>query len=242
MMLGKGDETVGNPHRAQISKFELFEPILWLILDKQFPVEQFEATVAQSTVPSPPLTMPCLASEGGQLLVNIGQLHTHEARPRNRQPGPRAGKHKSWLCPCCLFKHTTRSQSRWPESGIHGKARGCCIPQPCQECVTPPPHFPTPPSLQAALPWPDGAQAASGQARAKGGAGAGARARARVSVRSRARANATMQGPGQGPVSGPGQAPMQGPGQGPGLGMGPSTRSPTTGPSARSSTPAPPTT
>ena len=49
----KGDDTVGNPHRAQISQFELFELILLFKLDKQFPVEQFEATVSQSTVPSP---------------------------------------------------------------------------------------------------------------------------------------------------------------------------------------------
>ena len=54
-VLGRGDDTVVNPHRAQISEFELFEPILSLKLDKQFPVEQFEATVSRSTVPSPPL-------------------------------------------------------------------------------------------------------------------------------------------------------------------------------------------
>ena len=41
--------------RARISQLELFELILLLKLDKQFPVEQFEATVSQSTVPSPPL-------------------------------------------------------------------------------------------------------------------------------------------------------------------------------------------
>ena len=46
---------VGNPHRAQICQFEVFEPILLLKFDKRFPVEQFEATVSQSTVPSPPL-------------------------------------------------------------------------------------------------------------------------------------------------------------------------------------------
>ena len=46
----------GNPHRAQISQFELFELILLLKLEKRFPVEQFEATVSQSKVPSPPLT------------------------------------------------------------------------------------------------------------------------------------------------------------------------------------------
>ena len=51
--LGRGDDAVGNPHRPQIYKFELFELILLLNLDKQFPFEQFEATVSQSTAPSP---------------------------------------------------------------------------------------------------------------------------------------------------------------------------------------------
>ena len=50
----KGDDTVRNPHRAQLSQFELFELILLFKFDKQLPVEQFEATVSQSTVPSPP--------------------------------------------------------------------------------------------------------------------------------------------------------------------------------------------
>ena len=52
---GAWDDTVGKPHRAQISRFEFFELILLLKLDKQFPVEQFESTVSQSTVPSPTL-------------------------------------------------------------------------------------------------------------------------------------------------------------------------------------------
>ena len=52
-VLGRGDDTVGNPHRAQIVQSEFFELILSSQLDKQFPVEQFEATVSQSTVPSP---------------------------------------------------------------------------------------------------------------------------------------------------------------------------------------------
>ena len=43
----KGDDTVGNPHRAQVPQFELFELILLL---------KFEATSSQSTVPSPPLS------------------------------------------------------------------------------------------------------------------------------------------------------------------------------------------
>ena len=53
-VLGRGD-TVASPHRAPISQFELFELILLLKLDGQFHVEQFESTVSQSTVPSPPL-------------------------------------------------------------------------------------------------------------------------------------------------------------------------------------------
>ena len=47
LTLGRGDDTVGNPHRAQIAPFEFLEPILLLKLDKQVPVEQFEATVSQ---------------------------------------------------------------------------------------------------------------------------------------------------------------------------------------------------
>ena len=51
--IGRGDDTVGTPHRAQSSQFELFELILLLKVDKQITVEQFEATVSQSAVPSP---------------------------------------------------------------------------------------------------------------------------------------------------------------------------------------------
>ena len=71
-MLRRGDATVGYSQqssssnfsirafragieRARICQFELFEPILSSKLDKQFPVERFEATVSRSSVPSPPL-------------------------------------------------------------------------------------------------------------------------------------------------------------------------------------------
>ena len=60
--VGRGDDTVGNPHRAQIYRFELFELILLLKLDKQLPVQRFEATLSQSTVPSPPLKRACVNS------------------------------------------------------------------------------------------------------------------------------------------------------------------------------------
>ena len=53
--LGRGDDTVGDPHRAQIVQFDLFEFILLSKLGKQFSVEQFEAAVSQWAVPFPPL-------------------------------------------------------------------------------------------------------------------------------------------------------------------------------------------
>ena len=53
----RGGDTLGNPHRDQISRFELFELILLLRLDKQFPVERFEAAASQSTVPFPLLRL-----------------------------------------------------------------------------------------------------------------------------------------------------------------------------------------
>ena len=50
---------VGNPHPAQIAQFELFELVAVSELYNQFPVERFQATVSQSTVPFAPLTMAC---------------------------------------------------------------------------------------------------------------------------------------------------------------------------------------
>ena len=47
--LRRGDDTVGNPHRAQFDKLELFELITLFNLDKHFSIEQFEPTVSQST-------------------------------------------------------------------------------------------------------------------------------------------------------------------------------------------------
>ena len=60
----RGDDTVGNSHRARTYQFELFELILLLKLDNRFPVEQFEATVSQSTVPSPHLRYVCVWGGG----------------------------------------------------------------------------------------------------------------------------------------------------------------------------------
>ena len=55
LVLGRGDDAVGNPRRAQVSQFQLFELILLLRSAKQFPVEQIEAIVSQSAAPTPPL-------------------------------------------------------------------------------------------------------------------------------------------------------------------------------------------
>ena len=54
VLFGRGDDTVGNLIELKFLNSS-FEIILLLNSDKQFPVEQFEATVSQSTVPSPPL-------------------------------------------------------------------------------------------------------------------------------------------------------------------------------------------
>ena len=51
--IGRGDDAVGDPRRAQIYQFEPFELVLILKLDEQFPVEHSEPTAFQSTVPSP---------------------------------------------------------------------------------------------------------------------------------------------------------------------------------------------
>ena len=48
--------------KFQFELIELFELILLLKLETQFPVEEFAATVSQSTVPSPLLYIPLLSS------------------------------------------------------------------------------------------------------------------------------------------------------------------------------------
>ena len=68
--IGRGDDTIGNPRRTQIYQFEFFELILLLKLDRKLPVERFEATVSQSTVPSPPLSIESLFPGGGETTRN----------------------------------------------------------------------------------------------------------------------------------------------------------------------------
>ena len=56
-MIGRGCDTVGNPRRARIWDFELFELMLLVELDKHFSVERFEAMASRSGVPSSPLSL-----------------------------------------------------------------------------------------------------------------------------------------------------------------------------------------
>ena len=60
LIVGDGDDTVGNPRQAQIAQFEMFKLIFLFRLNNQIPVERLEATVSQSTVPSPLLNSCCV--------------------------------------------------------------------------------------------------------------------------------------------------------------------------------------
>ena len=73
--IGRGDDTVGNRHRAQISQFELFEMILLLKLDKQLPVEQFEATVSVNSTLPPSYTSSSSCLNSDHLWANILLLY-----------------------------------------------------------------------------------------------------------------------------------------------------------------------
>ena len=96
---GRGDDTVGNHHRAQVSQFEFFELILLLKYDKQFPVGQFEATVSQSTVPSPPLMVVCF------LQTRVPRLAASTSPTAFSSPpySPRSPPLRPLLCFICLY-------------------------------------------------------------------------------------------------------------------------------------------
>ena len=56
---GRGDDTVGNPHRAQISQFELFELVLLLELDKTVPRRAIRGSSISVSSTLPPLSIAC---------------------------------------------------------------------------------------------------------------------------------------------------------------------------------------
>ena len=88
-VLGRGDDTVGDPHRAQIPQFELFELILLLRLIRQtFPCRAIRGnSISRSTVPSPPPRYTIAAcycaglagcgSKDTHLYIYIYMLHMH---------------------------------------------------------------------------------------------------------------------------------------------------------------------
>ena len=95
-------------------QFELFDLVLLLKLDKRFPVEQFEATVSQSTVPSPPLRKTGFAV----LPFAVLQRQLAGALEENRHPG-------------CLVSGPSLAYVRpWPArraSGYRERERERCI-------------------------------------------------------------------------------------------------------------------
>ena len=60
--LSRGESTGESLIELKFLKFDVFELILSLKLDKQFSIEQFEAAISQSTVHSPPLFISLLGS------------------------------------------------------------------------------------------------------------------------------------------------------------------------------------
>ena len=83
----RGDDAVGSPHRAQISQFELFELILLLKSDKRFLVEQCEATVSQSTAPSPPLSRCARTSRPASPTCRAARTPAPRRTPLESVPG-----------------------------------------------------------------------------------------------------------------------------------------------------------
>ena len=89
-LFGRGDDTVGNPHRAQISQFEVFELNLVWKLDKQFPVEQLEATSisVNSTLPPSYKHPACLimgSTRSGPYFKGV-RIPQTQATPREIRP------------------------------------------------------------------------------------------------------------------------------------------------------------
>ena len=110
-LLGRGDDTVGNPRRAQTSQFEFVELTILLQVDKRFPVEQFEATVSQSTVPSPTLTSG--EEEREQCGPGTSGGSKVACRLLLRRPFPRSTLRKPAPMVCC--RDTWWSAALWHE-------------------------------------------------------------------------------------------------------------------------------
>ena len=86
---------------------ELFELILLLKLDKRFPVEQFEATVSQSTVHSHPLRDPARSDRPALSAVAVHKW----ARMRRDSPCPMYMPRACRRCKECVHRRV-----RWPDA------------------------------------------------------------------------------------------------------------------------------
>ena len=122
---GRGDDAVGNPHRAQIYKFEPFELILLLKLDKQFPVEQFEATYLSQQYPPPLLRTPSSASTPSRPSSSTARRPPSRRRSscRNSPPtqalrGNRLSNPTYLSNTCFLRKQTTQATIHFFDFGI----------------------------------------------------------------------------------------------------------------------------
>jgi hypothetical protein len=110
---GGGMITVRSLHRARIYQSELFELILLLKSDKQFPAEKqfpvvhFEARASQSTLPSPPLSpRPLFFGPERRPLQALPD------RLRDFLKGPLDAR-SSWASPFCLFGSLLTGMTCW---------------------------------------------------------------------------------------------------------------------------------
>ena len=121
-----GDDTVGNPHSAQISQFAVFERILLSKLGKQISIEQFEPTVSQSTVSSPPLNYGPRAGGGWGPRGGWAAGRRHPAR----RPGSLRSQVSMFLRGVCMFAESGQQ---------HERGKQMCLPPAETTNVRPPP-------------------------------------------------------------------------------------------------------
>ena len=78
-----GDDAVGNPRRAQISQFELFEVFVLSEVCNQFSIEQFEPAASQSEASSPPILVIVARPLSHLRFRRPRQRHSNSKRPHN---------------------------------------------------------------------------------------------------------------------------------------------------------------
>ena len=81
----KGEWYGWKPSSSSNCSIRAFELVLLSKLDKQLPVERFEAAVSQSTVPSPPLRLYSLR-DGSLTLLGSDEVSSMEQEPPDPNP------------------------------------------------------------------------------------------------------------------------------------------------------------